>query len=251
MKAPDIAVLTFACLFGGALAGIGLRKALPEHHLSDESRHLLGMGLGTIGTIAGLVLGLLVGAATTSYNAQRSEILEVASQVIVLDRLLAHYGPAAAPARAALRETVADAVRRIWPQDGSNGAAVGPSLRGEAILDRIEDLAPANDTQRTLKAAAVGLAIGLAQIRWLMVEQSESGISMPLLAVLVFWFTITFVGFGLFAPSNTTVVVALGLCALAVSGAIFVTLAMYTPFEGIVQISSEPMRDALARLGQR
>ncbi len=251
MNAPVIAVLTFACLFGGALTGIGLRKALPQHHLSDESRHLLGMGLGTIGTIAGLVLGLLVGAATSSYNAQRTEILNVAAQVIVLDRLLAHYGPEAAPSRAALRRTVADAVQRIWPQDASKGAALGPSVRGEAVLDRIEDLAPANESQRTLKAAAVGLTIGLAQIRWLMVEQSESGISMPLLVVLIFWFAITFVGFGLFAPSNATVVVALGLCALAVSGAIYVMLAMYAPFEGLVQIPSEPMRDALARLGQR
>jgi len=66
----------------------------------------------------------------------------------------------------------------------------------------------------------------------------------------IFSFTITFVGFGIFSPMNATVGVALGLAALAVSGAIFITLEMYSPFQGLVQIPSTPLRQALAHLGR-
>jgi hypothetical protein len=40
------------------------------------------------------------------------------------------------------------------------------------------------------------------------------------------------------------------LCALSVSGAIFLILELDTPFEGLLQISSAPMRGAIARIGQ-
>jgi hypothetical protein len=83
-----------------------------------------------------------------------------------------------------------------------------------------------------------------------MYEQADTSVSMPLLILLVFWFTITFIGFGLFAPWNATTIVALGLCALAVSGAVIVMLEMYAPFEGFMQISGAPLREALAHLGR-
>ena len=93
--------------------------------------------------------------------------------------------------------------------------------------------------------------MNLAQTRWLMFEQTAASISVPLLVLLIFWFTITFIGFGLFSPWNTTVMIALALCALAVSGAVFIMIEMYSPFQGLMQISSEPLRDALAHLGAR
>jgi hypothetical protein len=251
VSAFGIGLISFACLFGGALAGMWIRNALPAHHLSDDSRNLLGMGMGIIGTMSGLVLGLLVASATGSYNAQSSELLDASSKIIMLDRMLAHYGPEAKPARRALRTAVASTLARLWPQEGAGAAQIDPSVAGgEHILDDIEGLTPADDAQRSLKGEAVALAINLGQIRWLMYEQSGSSLSVPLLVLLIFWFTITFVGFGLFSPPNSTVIVALALCAMAVSGAIFVTLEMYKPFEGIVQLPSTPLREALAHMSR-
>ena len=83
-----------------------------------------------------------------------------------------------------------------------------------------------------------------------MYEQADTSVSMALLVLLIFWFAITFIGFGLFAPWNATTIVALALCALAVSGAVIVMLEMYTPFEGFMQISDAPLRAALAHLGR-
>jgi membrane-bound ClpP family serine protease len=56
--------------------------------------------------------------------------------------------------------------------------------------------------------------------------------------------------FGLFAPFNATVVSSLFVSALSVSGAIFLLLEMYTPYSGVIAISSAPMQATLAQLGQ-
>jgi hypothetical protein len=73
---------------------------------------------------------------------------------------------------------------------------------------------------------------------------------MPLLSVLVLWLTLIFISFGLFAPFNATVVASLFVSALSVSGAVFLILEMYSPYDGLIQISSAPLRAALAHLGQ-
>ena len=82
-----------------------------------------------------------------------------------------------------------------------------------------------------------------------MYEQSTNAVSLPLLVVLICWLTVVFISFGLFAPFNATVVTSLLLAALSVSGAIFLILEMYTPYTGVVQISSASLRAALAHLG--
>jgi hypothetical protein len=250
MNPIGIASIAFACLFGAALLGMRLRVALPEHHMNDDSRHLLQTGLGIIGTMAGLVLGLLVASATSSYNAQRAEIDDVSSKVVLLDRVLAHYGPQAGAPRRVLRQTVQRALAAIWPHESSRGPQLTPLTGAEALLDEVGGLSPKSDLQSTLKPDAMGLVMNLAQTRWLMYEQADTSVSMPLLVLLVFWFTITFIGFGLFAPWNATTVVALALCALAVSGAVMVMLEMYAPFAGFMQISDAPLREALAHLGR-
>jgi hypothetical protein len=44
--------------------------------------------------------------------------------------------------------------------------------------------------------------------------------------------------------------VALFVCALSFSSAIFLILELDQPFEGLIQTSSAPLREALQRLGQ-
>jgi hypothetical protein len=68
--------------------------------------------------------------------------------------------------------------------------------------------------------------------------------------MLVFWLTIIFISFGLYAPGNSTVVASLFVSALAVSGAVPLILEMYSPFAGLIHISSAPLRAALAYLGR-
>jgi hypothetical protein len=118
----------------------------------------------------------------------------------------------------------------------------------------------------TLGELGEGLVVGLAQggrtagrgrvedvVHALDGEQQQAGnaIQTPLLVVLVFWLAALFGSFGLFAPRNATVIAVLCVSALSVSGAILLILEMNQPFQqGLVKVSSAPLRYTLAHLGQ-
>jgi hypothetical protein len=68
MSPLTLSLIVFICVFGGALAGIALRAILPEHHLSTDSRDVVKLGAGLVGTMAALVLGLMVASAKDSYQ---------------------------------------------------------------------------------------------------------------------------------------------------------------------------------------
>ena len=204
------------------------------------------LGMGLVGTLAALVLGLLIASAKTSFDTQNVELTEMSSRVVMLDRVLAHYGPEAKEARSELRSSVVHTLDTLF----SNDASQLESTKGEALFDIIQGLSPKDDAQRSIKAQALGTILALGQTRWLIAEQRVNSVSVPLLVVLIFWLTIIFMSFGLFAPRNATVIVSLLVSALSVSGAIFLILEMYSPYAGLIHVSSGPLRAALAHLGQ-
>jgi len=243
--------IVFACVFGGALIGMYLRHFLPEHHLIAESKDIVNLGMGLVATMAALVLALLIGSAQGSFGTKQSEITQVSSTIILLDRVLALYGPETKDVRDLLRGAVVRTLNQILPEKSSHPAQLDPlATRGHFLFEKIVVLKPQNDDQRSIKAQALSLALDLGQTRWLMFEQMGSSISMPFLILLVFWITIIFFSFGLFAPPNTTVIATLFVCALSVAAAIYMILELDQPFKGLVQISSAPLRDALTYLGQ-
>ena len=242
--------IVFACVFAGAVLGTLLRKILPEHHLSGDSKDVIKLGMGLIATMTALVLGLLISSAKGAYDTRSSEVTQLSANVVLLDRLLAHYGPEARESREVFRRTVARIIDQLWPERGAGSAPPTPSAGVEEFYDKIQALSPQNDAQRSLQAQAMTISIGLGQTRRLLVGQSGRSIPVPFLVVMVCWLTLIFGSFGLFARPNTTVVVVLLVCALSCSSAIFLILELDQPFEGLIQISSAPMREALARLGQ-
>ena len=64
MSSITISLIVFSSVFGGALLGILLHAVLPQHHLSSETKDIVKLGMGLVGTMAALVLGLLVASAT-------------------------------------------------------------------------------------------------------------------------------------------------------------------------------------------
>ena len=249
MSPTAIGCIVFACIFGGALLGMLLHRILPEHHLSTESKDVIKLGMALTATMSALVLALLVNSAKGSFDAQRNEITQLSANVILLDRVLAHYGPETKEARMLLKQTATGMIDRIWPEGRTGNAELKPS-GGERFYDKIQELSPQNEVQRSLQAQALKMSVDLGQTRWLLFEQGGSSIPMPFLILLIFWVTIIFLSFGLFAPPNATVIVTLFLCALSVSGAIFMILELDRPFGGVIHISSAPMRNALAQLGK-
>ena len=229
-----------------------LRKLLPEHHLDADTKSVVNLGMALVGTMSALVLGLLIASAKSSFDAQRGEFIQMSTNVILLDRILARYGPETKKARDVLR-SAALSLDRNWSEDTSRSERLDSSAMkaaGASFYEKIQELTPRNDFQRSLQGQALQTALSLGQTRSLLLEQAGSSIPTPFLVVLVFWLSIIFTSFGLFAPYNATVVATLFVCALSVSGAIFLILELDSPFAGLLQISDVPLRDAIAHLGQ-
>jgi hypothetical protein len=243
---PVLTSLTvFACVFGSGLLGMAVRGALPEHHSSGESKELIRAIMALIGTMSALVLGLLVASAKSTYDGQRDELTRSVANVVLLDRVLAQYGPESAPVRQELRSAVSAAADRMFQPPSKRPAAFLGSL-----YQAVSSLPASSETQRALKATATSLLLELGRSRWLLFARNASTVSVPLLVAVVFWLSISFLSFGLFAKQNLTVVAALFLGALSVGGAIFLIVEMDSPFEGLLRLSDAPIRAALEQLGR-
>src|SRR5215472_7635600 len=147
MSSVTVSLAVFACVFGGALFGLFLRAVLPEHHLSKETQDIVKLGMGLVGTMAALVLGLLVASAKGSYDAQSAEVTQLAANVALLDRVLARYGPETKEMRAFLRAAVIRTVDQMWPKGNATQSATPTSAGGEIFYEKIQGLSPKDDTQ--------------------------------------------------------------------------------------------------------
>ncbi len=251
MSSTAVGLIAFAFIFGGALLGMFLREIMPQSNLTDESKDSVKLGMGLVATMCALVLGLLIASAKTYYDTQNSELTEMSAKVVLLDRMLAHYGPETNESRAFLRSVVERSIDRLWKRGGAPGSQLDPAaVSSEALSEKTLALSPKDERQRSIQTQAVTLEISLAQTRWLMFEQSSTQVPKPLMVTLIFWLTIIFMGWGIFAPRNAMVVATWFVSALSVSGAIFLILEMYTPYAGLILVSSDPLRAALAHLGQ-
>src|SRR5262245_1940005 len=119
-----IGLIVFACVFGGALLGMYLRSRIPEAHLGDQSKAAVKVGMGLVATMAALVLGLLVASAKNSYDEQRRGLDHISANLVLMDSVLAQYGPATQEARQRLRSLVTTGIRRIWPADASQDSTL-------------------------------------------------------------------------------------------------------------------------------
>lgn len=255
MRAPVTSLVVFAVLMGATLLGSSLGRRLPSTQVTGATWSSVSLGIGFISTMAAIVLGLLVASAKGSYDTKHDEIQGAAAKFIVLDRTLRQYGPETQPVRALLRGRVESLASMRWgkKQLASPEARTepAPTTYGyEQIWLSIRTLSPANDVQRALQARALDILDQLGQTRWLLTAQSSEGVSAPMLVVLVIWLAVIAGCAGVFAPRHRTMLVVALLCALSVSGTIFLLMSLYDPFGGVLRMSSAPLHTALEVLSQ-
>jgi hypothetical protein len=245
------AVLVIA--LAGAALGMWLRRLLPEHHLSQESKSVINLAMGLVGTMSALVLGLLVGQAHANYQAQVTGLEQMSAEIVVVDRVMARIGPAAGPTRSMLRAGVELALARIWSESDQGGSSIADkstSARGTAIYDSLAALSGLDPEQKSLRDQALQMLMTIGQTRWLLFEEATGNtLQAPFLAVLALWLFLLFTSFGLMSKPNATIVAALFAGAVSVAGAIFLIIELNTPLGGILRISNLPLRAALAQIG--
>ena len=244
MNSVERSLLTFGCI----IAGIVLGSLLPGDRLKSDTKEAIRLGTGLIGTIAALVLGLLIASAKSSFDTQTSQIRQITANIMLLDVFLKEYGPESADARRALRNQTTLLVDHVWNKNRSTDPRFEVSPEGLALYEQTQGLKPATDGQRFLQTRALQLISDTAQTRVLMFTQGQNPIPLPFLAMLVFWLTILFASFSMFARPGPVMIGALGVFALSATGAIYLILELGRPFTGLLMIPSEPLAHALPPL---
>jgi hypothetical protein len=253
MNSLTIGFISAGCIFGGVLLGMLLQKVLPEHHLDTPSKDTVKVGAGMLATLTALVLGLLVSSAKSSFDAMNAGIAQAGAKVMLLDHILADYGPETKEVREQLRHTVASVIERIWPEKkgGVGGLRALESVdAAKTIQAKLRELTPKNDLQKSILAQASQVSSDVLQTRLLLMAGQQNTLPTSFLALLIFWLTGLFISFGLFAPRNGTVLAVLLICALSVSSAIFLVLEMDRPLDGFIKASNAPLRKAVELIGK-
>ncbi len=254
MSSLTISLIALACIFGGTLLGMAFRHFLPEHHLSEDTQDSVKLGIGMIATLTALVLGLLIASAKGTFDTMTNELRLTGSKIILLDRVMAQYGPETHEARDLLRHAVSATLYRVWPEENHKVEIqkTNQSVNEiEWVQDEIRQLSPRNDSQKWLKSQALSVSADIAESRWILLGQlGQSSLPSPFLVVLVCWLTVIFCSFGIFSPRNGTVISIMFICAFSVVVALFLILELDQPYGGFIKISSTPLLKALAFMGK-
>ena len=241
----------FLCISGGALAGILIRAVLPAHHLGDDAKGSVNVAAATVSVLTALVISSLITSARGAFETTTGEVEELSANLVLLDRVMAHYGPQSDPARDLLRRYTILKIDLTWPKERMRKPVLDDPVALEmleTLQDNLRALEPQSEAERWLKSRALQVSGDLAQARWKLAVQNRSVIPRPFLMVVVCWLTFLFASFGLFAPRNLTVITVLLVSALSVSAGIVLILELENPFDGMITVSAEPMQSALAHL---
>ena len=149
MSALTLSSIIFVLMLSGIFLGTLLRRGLPEHHLDEHAKDVVRLGVGLIATIAALVLGLLIAAAKSSFDTQTGQLRQITADLILLDNILAQYGPEARPVREQMRSTVGPFADRLWREkEPARTGPFEPNAAEDQVYSEIQKLSPHSDVQR-------------------------------------------------------------------------------------------------------
>ncbi len=242
MTPLGISAVAFVCMVAGVSVGILLNRSLPPHHFDANTKDVVRLAMAMIATLTALVLGLVTASAKNAFDTEDSAIRHTAASLLTLDRMLADYGDETKSIRDALRDIVADKAEQIWPAGGAAASGrLQPSIASERIVERILALDPGTTAQRWYQTTALALCSDV-------LEAVGASVPMLFLVIVIFWLSVLFGSFSLFAPRNGTVIGSLLICALSAAASIFLILEMNDPFGGVMKVSGAPMHYAVSRI---
>lgn len=247
MSPIQFASIAFVCIIVSAIGGALLRTRLPEHHVSGDSKDVIKLSIALVATMSALVLALLFASTRTSFERTSGLVSRLTADISELDRVLKHYGPEAQPIRTALRAEIQPMIDSIWREEAASRGTGSDETKTpeEEVLFMLQDLQPTNSKQRALQARAIQVSSDLAQTQLALFAQPTDSISNTFLVVLILWLMFIFGIFSMTSPPNPTLFVVMALCILSASAAFYLILELGLPFGGLMQLSNEPLRNAL------
>jgi hypothetical protein len=241
----------FAVVFGGGMLGLLLGRVLPEKYHTDATQRVVQTATGMVSLLSALVIGLLVATAKNKFDTSNQQVEQFAASLMLLNRELVNYGPEANDTKTLLRKYTVAKIAETWP-DGpgpkpeSSDPAAWKLL--ESLQQSLTELAPKTASQRAEAATASETAAALVKTTWLQAAEESEHVQDPFVQVMIVWLFVLFLSFGLFAPRNILVVIALLIGALSIAGAVVLIVDMDSPFEGVIVVSADPMQEAFAKM---
>ena len=249
MSPIAVGALVTVIVLAGAAFGAWARTRLPAHHLDEDTRDMVKVGVGFLSTLAALVLGLIVASAKTAFDARADEVHAAAAKIALAGEELRSLGPEGDSLRARLRQAVADRADALWGPGGPRASTPGQwEVSVARIRVGLHAIVPADDAQREAKVKALQAFDELERLRSVAVVSEGSSVTMPLLVLLVAWMVVIAAAINVFAPRHGTVAAFNVLCALSSASAIVMVLEMDQPFGGFIRVSDAPIRAAVAAL---
>ncbi len=250
MREVGFSIGVAAVLIVASLFVLFLYPKLPARHRDDETNTVVRLVANIFVVVASLAFGLIMNSSKNTFESVDANVHTFATKLILLDLGLRSYGLEGDHARLALRTYVEGAVeqQRHVSVSGPGSAAaqaklqdLGQALYGLQIRDAFHhDLAGSLQDQYAK----------IVEQRWSIVESAEGVIPIPVLITLVAWLALIFASYGYRAPKNGVVVTIFVSAATLIGASVFVVLDMDMPFQGLIQVSDEPLRRALAEIAR-
>jgi Protein of unknown function (DUF4239) len=239
--------IAFVLIVASTVAGALVRSRMPEHHLTGDSKEVIRLATALVATLTGLVLALMFASTRTSFEHTSAAVSRLAVSFAELDEVLEDYGPPALPIRRQLRADLQPLLDSIWQDDAVAAGRPRVSRRSHAtsVTAMIRELQPANPGQAALQARALQITADISQTRLALLSQPPDSVSAPFIIVVVLWLMFIFTTFAMSSKPNATLIVVLCICILSASGALYLILELGLPFDGLMQVSNDNLRQVL------
>lgn len=241
-----VSVIAFIGMFGGALGAMFAAQRLASHHISGSTQDAVKLGVGMVAAMTSLILGLMTASVKGNFDATDKDVHTYALNILSLASDLRHAGPDACPAQKLLGDYTRAILVENW--GGSDNAGTPGAGSGDILLSLeglVRNWTPQSTIQQEARAAALDDLKSILKTRWTVSGEAVATVPAIFIIVLIVWLALIFVSFGLFAPSNGVVQAFFFMCALSISGALFLILEMSGPFDGFISVSPQPLVHAV------
>ncbi len=250
MNGLSAGVISFICLFGAALCGVAAQRRFPVLVERGHAQSAVQRGVWIVAIMAGILLSAMTVYLKTHFDTADRDVRAFSFQIVDLDNALRRLGPPGDASRALLFRYAARTMKDVWPDtkvrlgpDDSHATRLYAEL--ESSIARISIGGAVNSDQISHVRQ---LLVDVGRGRWTLDERSGRSLSPWMVSLLVLWLMVTFGSLGMSSPRSRIALAGLGICAAVLSSAVFLAVEYADPYEGVIIVSSEPMRNALFSL---
>ena len=247
MNGSVAGVVAFGCLFLSALGGARVVGNDGLMLLAAPIVTVMRRAVWIVTLMAAIMLAALTVYLKIQFDIANRDVRAFAFQIVDLDRTLRRVGPEGEPARGMLFRYAARTMKDVWPQsqprlgpDDTHAGALFDALESTVIGVRL----PEGAAREALREAR-GQLRDVGRARWTLDEQTGRSLSPWMLSILVVWFMVTFAALGMSTRRSRLGLGVVGVCAAVLGSAVFLAVEYADPYEGVIIVSSAPMRDAL------